>query len=238
MKLLIDADLVAYRCAASAENTDAQVACDYATNLIDLCVSELKADSYECFLTGDTNFRYQVFPEYKVHRLKQAKPTHLAAVKDFLIREHGAVVSEGCEADDMMGIAQDKSGVHTCIVSLDKDMLMVPGQHYSWYIEGGPVDKRWTRSATHRIVEPLEGLRWFYTQLVVGDPSDGIKGIPGLGKVAAAKMLADCLTEREMFDRVRDAYSCDEEMLMNGQVLYIWQKENDIWKFPFETEDI
>lgn len=124
----------------------------------------------------------------------------------------------------------------SCIVSLDKDLLMIPGRHYSWYIEGGPADKRWSRPAIHRVVEPLEGLRWFYTQLVIGDPSDGIKGIPGLGKKAAERMLSDCTTEHEMFDRVRDAYSCDEEMLMNGQVLWIQQEENKRWEFPFEVE--
>ena len=32
-----------------------------------------------------------------------------------------------------------------------------------------------------------------------------------------------------MFDTVRDLYNNDEEMLMNGKVLWLWQKENDIW---------
>lgn len=108
MKLLIDADLVAYRCAASAENADKETACNYADNLIDQFLVECGADNYQCYLTGSTNFRYQVFPEYKAHRAKQEKPRFLQDVRAHLIEVHKAIVSEGCEADDLMGIEQTR----------------------------------------------------------------------------------------------------------------------------------
>jgi 5'-3' exonuclease len=239
MKLLLDGDLFAYRCAASAENTEAHIAEGYIDKLLDQCILELGGTEYQFYLTGSNNFRFNVYPEYKANRLDTEKPRHLAAMREYLMTQHNAIMSEGCEADDLMGIAQCQAEEGTTtIVSLDKDMLMIPGNHYSWHIEGGTPDKRWVKEAKRQLVEPLEGLRWFYTQLLTGDPSDNIKGCPGVGKVGAKRMLQDVDNEQEMFNRVRDAYSCDEAMLMNGQCLWIMRKKETIWEFPFETDEL
>ncbi len=235
MKLLLDGDLFCYRCAASAENTEAHVAEGYIDKLLDQCIEELGATEFQFYLTGSTNFRYQIYPEYKANRLDTAKPRHLKAMQEYVTTRYNAITSDGCEADDLMGIEQclSEEGT-TTIVSLDKDMLMIPGNHYSLHIEGGTQEKRWVKEARRQLVEPLEGLRWFYTQLLTGDPSDNIKGCPGVGKVGAKKMLQDVDTEQEMFTRVRDAYGCDEAMLMNGCCLWIAQKTVNEWGDRFE----
>jgi len=136
-----------------------------------------------------------------------------------------------------MGIAQcaETAKERTVIVSLDKDLLMIPGLHYSWHIEGGPATNRWVREAREVEISDIEGLKYFYTQLLVGDPSDNLKGVPGIGKVKASKMLAGDLTEEEMFTIVRDAYPSMEAMLLNGQCLWIQRQPNQIWEFPFES---
>jgi 5'-3' exonuclease len=110
---------------------------------------------------------------------------------------------------------------------------MIPGKHYSWPISG----KGWEKPGIYREVTPLEGMRWFYTQVLVGDTSDNIKGCPGIGKVKAERMLKDCETEEEMFEAVRNAYSFDEALLMNGQVLWIQRQPNQIWEFPIDTTE-
>lgn len=249
MRLLLDGDLFAYRCSASAENENVGIACSRVDLLLDQIITDLNATEYQFYITGPTNFRYQIYPEYKANRSDQSKPKHLADVRNYLLLEHNAIMSDGCEADDLMGIAQCArleciagnpfdSGGETMIVSLDKDMLMIPGNHYSWQIEGGSPEKRWKKEAIQRLVSPLDGLRWFYTQMLQGDPSDNIKGVKGIGKVGALHMVGGCTTEREMFDIVRDAYSCDEEMLMNGKVLWIMREKDKQWEFPFETEEL
>ena len=229
MKLLIDGDLFCYRCAASAENLPANAADEYIERLLDTCVTEIKGTSLQFYLTGKTNFRYQIYPEYKANRIDQPKPKWLQHCQEYLKTEYGAVVSDGCEADDLMGVAQcaQTADEPTCIVSLDKDMLMIPGWHYSWHIEGGTPEKRWVKDAVYQEITKIQGLRHFYSQLLTGDPSDNIKGVAGIGKVKAQKMLEGIDNEQDLFDRVRDAYSCDEEMLMNASVLWIWQKPND-----------
>lgn len=233
---LIDGDLVAYRCAAAAEKESFEIARYYMEKLIDDIVLATEADSLYMALSGENNFRYRVYPEYKANRLTMDKPQFLAQCKDYLHIAYNAEISDGCEADDLLGIAQSKDIGNTIICSLDKDLRQVPGRHYSWQISGTTAKgAKWTKDAELVNVTALEGLRSFYKQLITGDATDNLKGVRGAGKKAAT--IIDVLdTEQEMFETVRDMYSNDEEMLMNGQCLWIFRKENDRWEFPkFES---
>lgn len=235
MKALIDADIVAFRCAASANTESFEVARYYMEQLLDVIMETTKADEMFLALSGDNNFRKQIYPEYKANRIDMEKPQFLAQCKDYLHLQYNAVYSDGCEADDLLGIEQCKDINNTIICSLDKDLRQIPGWHFSWEISGGKPEKRWTKPAELVNVTHDEGTRFFYKQLIIGDATDNIKGVRGAGK-KAAEIIDALSTEQEMFETVRDMYGNDDEMLMNGQCLYIWKKENDIWRFPtFET---
>jgi 5'-3' exonuclease len=213
--------------------------------MIDNTLAETGADEFSIFLSGPTNFRNEIYPEYKANR-KAEKPRHLAACKDFLIEKYKAEVSDGCEADDLLGIAQDKFGEDhwtgtpkytTIICGLDKDLLMIPGKHYSFAISGkitrgANAGQTWERPARFDNVEPFDGLRRFYKQVLTGDSTDNIKGASGIGEVKADRILADCTTERELFEAVSSYFSSEEELLMTGQCIWIWRKPNDRWRIP------
>lgn len=193
------------------------------------------ADSYVNYLTGSTNFRYQIYPEYKANRLDQPRPKHLPFLRSYAT-SLGAISSVDCEADDLLGVAQCADDEETIICTLDKDLLMIPGKHYSWEISGASRGVRWTKPACLREVSEEEGLRWFYTQVLTGDVADNIKGAAGVGKVGAAKILAGCESEAEYIDAVRPHFSCDEELEMTGAVLWIWRSMDNIWRIPTDTE--
>ena len=220
MKALIDADIVAYRVACTLQEDDAE---DFvyarAEDLVDQILVNTEATEYRLFLTGKDNFRYTIYPEYKAHRPKE-KPFWLEKCRQYLIATFNAEVVSGQEADDAMGIAQTED---TVICSIDKDLLMIPGRHYNFvkdeYIE----------------ISPEKAMRNFYTQCLTGDRSDNIKGIEKIGPKKAEKLLANCVTEKEMFDVVREAYSNDEEFIMNARVLWIRRKENEDWKDRFNA---
>lgn len=231
MRALCDGDIFAFRCAAAAESEDEGIAKYYVDKLLDECLVAVGADSFQMYLSGATNFRYKVYPEYKANRLEQPRPRHLAYLRDYLVSSLSAVISDGCEADDLLGIEQCRSQ-NTVIVSLDKDLLMIPGKHYSWEISGASKNGRWTKEAKFQTVSYTDSLRWFYTQVLTGDNADNIKGAPGVGKVGAAKILAGAETNEELLEAVRPHFSCDEELEMTGACLWIWRKENDIWKLP------
>jgi 5'-3' exonuclease len=225
--------------AATAENEDEEfIATSRASGLIYRILEDTGATEYEVWLTGKNNFRFSVYPEYKANRKDLYRPKWEKQVKQFLKDHWQANVSEGCEADDMLGVRQTKD---TIICTIDKDLDQVEGQHYSWEIRRlGEV----IRAARQYHISAEEGIRFFYYQMLVGDATDNIKGVVGIGpKKAERLLLAAEHTAHveygdeagEYFRAVREAYSNDEEMLMNGQCLWIWKKENDIWRFPEAT---
>jgi DNA polymerase I len=224
MKILIDGDIVCYRCAASAEGDPVEVALmrienqivEIATN----CGLELDAqyeDSVKIFLSGESNFRYDIYPEYKANRT-QPKPKWLQECREYLVTYWGAKVTEGIEADDALGMEQTKESI---IASDDKDMLQIPGHHYN------------IRTQQHLQVTEDEAVWMLYYQLLVGDGADNIKGCKGIGKVKANRALEVGMSEWEMFEVVRNLYNNDEELLMNARVLKIQQQQGEpLWSFP------
>lgn len=233
MRALIDADIVAFRCAAAANNDDEGIARYYADSLLDEILAATKAESFNLYLTGKGNFRYTVYPEYKANRIEQERPKHLPYLRDYLL-SIGAVLADGCEADDLLGAEQCSSEDETVIVSLDKDLLTIPGNHYSWEIRGKSKGKAWVKEAKWTVQTLDDANRFLYTQFITGDlQADNIPGIPGVGKVGAGKILAGLTTEQEMFDAVREAYDNDDEFLMNARCVYIWRKKDDDYREHF-----
>ncbi len=228
MKALIDHDLVVFRCAASAENDSLNIAIHRVEALLDELLTKTGADSYRAFLSGKSNFRKTIYPEYKANRTAP-KPVHLEALREYALEKQNAELApDTLEADDALGINQTDD---TMIVSLDKDLLMVPGKHFSWEING----KGWSKPDKFFTQDVIGGMRLFFEQCLKGDTADNIKGIEKIGNKRAKALLADCVTEQEMFDTVRDAYSNDEEFIMNASVLWIMQHEEDIWKNRFNA---
>lgn len=228
MQALIDQDLLCYRCAASAENDDLNIALYRIDELLDNILNKTGATSYRAFLTGPNNFRKQIYPEYKANRVSP-KPKHLRDLQDYSLEKLSAEFApESLEADDALAIYQTDD---TIICSLDKDLLQVAGKHFSWEING----KGWTRPDTFLEQTELEGLRLFYKQCLKGDTSDNVKGIEGLGEKKATKLLADCSSNIEMFNQVRDLYGNDDEFIMNASVLWILRSLDDSWKDRFNA---
>jgi 5'-3' exonuclease len=224
-------DIYAFRSAASAENDNLGIAVYRVEEMIDKTLNETSADEFSIFLSGDNNFRYEIYPEYKANRT-QPKPRFLKEVKDYLIEKYKAEVSDGCEADDLLGIAQCTSK-DTIICSLDKDLKMIPGMHYSFEIRGTSVlGKEWVRPMEIAEVTPEEALKRFYTQVLVGDSTDNIKGAAGIGPKKAEKIIAECSNEQEMVEAVKDHFSCDEEFLMTAQLVWIFREKNGRYQVP------
>lgn len=239
MLALIDFDTPAFAAAVMAEGQGEQIAIWNANDAVEKKLKELNTNEYQLYLTGGGNFRYNIYPEYKANRPPD-RPTHLKAVKEHLIREWGAVLAEGCEADDLIGVDATQADLEereVIIVHIDKDINQIPGLHYRWEQRGRVKDKEWSKPAERYYVSPLEGLRFFYEQLLVGDRADNIFGVDGIGPVKAEKLLKDCLNEEEMFVVVSNQYDSDERLLMNGQCLHIWKRMNEIWQPPGQKLD-
>jgi len=196
--------------------------------LEDMSVGE---DALRVYLSGAGNFRNGVatIKEYKANRANKRKPVHSAAIKGMLRREYNVILSDGQEADDDIGIAHYACWVRdpqsTVIATIDKDLDMIPGLHYNFV------------TGETRNIEPEEGMRWFWTQMLTGDTTDNIPGIPGVGKVKAAKILADLTGDAALYGAVAEAYKSgygetwESALLENGRLLWI-RREPDEWWSP------
>jgi 5'-3' exonuclease len=222
MKCLIDGDIVVYRAAASAEDEEQWVALARADQMMQDIIADTGATSYNVYLTGSGNFRREIAPSYKANR-PDSRPAHWSAVREFLVTQHKAVICDGFEADDQLGIDQDKTHKSTVICSIDKDLLQIPGRHYNFV-------KKVFQEVTHD-----EGIKALYMQSLIGDRSDNIIGVQGLGPVKAARALDELLPE-EYYDKCRELYNDDERYHLNMKLLYIWQKPNDQWQPPNSRE--
>lgn len=196
-------------------------------------ITETNAMQPVLFLSGSRNFRYDINPEYKANRKDTPKPKHLNLLREHCVVHWKASVADGVEADDLLGIEQTADPDNTVICSIDKDLLQIPGRHYNFV------------KLEHSIISPLQGLRHFYYQLIMGDRADNIFGFDGKARSAVPKFLQEKVElldflsdEIDMYNHVLDMYNNDSErMHMNAKCLWILRKENEHWQVPQENKE-
>lgn len=150
-------------------------------------------EGFLAYIQEGRHFRYDVatIKPYKGNRDVTHKPKYYKEIKDYLIDRWAAIPVTAIETDDAIGIEQWlRTDKYSVIVSIDKDMDMIPGWHYNW--------KR-----GELYYQPLEEANLFlFYQMLTGDTVDNIQGIYGLGPKKSGKILDD--NGRDL-DKVRTA---------------------------------
>lgn len=194
--ILVDADGVIWRFASIGEQS---FIWDDQTTSYDVAISEsevktkalehiewlLKACSANQALLlfsdwNKRNFRFEIEPTYRNNRKSAHKPPWINVVREVLTEAFPTMVKQRLEADDAIGIEATlaaKEGRDVVVVSRDKDLRQVPGTHWD--------------HKTSKLVEvnETEADRFFFYQMLVGDPADGYKGCPGIGPKKANAAL-------------------------------------------------
>lgn len=218
--LLIDADIVAYRASAATQgeidwngdgsclSMDARFdeARQSADNDIAFFKERLKADDVLICLSDDIdNFRKTIDPTYKALRSNSKRPVHLYDLKDHLAENYPSISIPTLEADDVMGIlATEPHEGERVIVSMDKDMMTVPGLVCRPKVD--PTKPGGLRLSIMDIT-PLEAMRFHFWQTLVGDVTDGYPGCPGIGeKNDFTEAVLEAEDELEAWDLVLTAY--------------------------------
>lgn len=175
----------------------------------------LGCQEYELFLTEDPQWRDALgtLKKYKGNRDPAHKPEHYMEIKAYMKKVWKAIEVQGWEADDELAIRQTDK---TCIVSLDKDLDQIPGWHYNWVNE------------ELYFVSPIEGSYMLWLQMLQGDATDNIMGIPGLGPKGAEKLLEMCRTAPEMESVVKLKY--EQEFPLDLCLQYGYESWKDIYE--------
>lgn len=161
------------------------------------CKQMTKSDDVMVFLTPSRTFRHDLaFTRgYKENRKGMPKPHYYDDIRVYMMEEYGAIIGDNVEADDLMGCAQTGNSV---ICSNDKDMLQIPGRHYNFT---KPADEAFT------LVDPTEGDQWFFCQLLSGDTTDNIPGVPKIG-TKKARDIVDMYADdyNELVEAIKEQY--------------------------------
>jgi DNA polymerase I len=187
--LLIDADLYLYRAAAAAEeeinwgddiwslSTDLKVAKTIFQDQIQRICERLGSADFIMCISDRENFRREIASFYKSGRKNTRKPVGYAAFVQWCKETYRWHTEALLEADDVMGILASTPNSKAIIVSDDKDMKSVPCRLY--------------RPASDELLEITlqDADRWFLTQALTGDPTDGYSGAKGVGIKTAEKIL-------------------------------------------------
>jgi DNA polymerase-1 len=177
-------------------NTNAQFG--FTNTLLEIIKKENPTHIAVCFDTHAPTERHTDFADYKANRqeapedLISSLPHIKAIIEGFNIP---VVECDGFEADDVIGTlawqAADK-GYEVYMVTPDKDygQLLVKDNVYMWkppafgnereILDAEKIKAKWDIARVDQVVDML-GL--------MGDASDNIPGIPGVGEKTAAKLL-------------------------------------------------
>ncbi len=142
-------------------------------------------------------FRHEKFPAYKANR----PPTPPDLAEQFeLVRELTdscglkAIEAPGYEADDIIGTlarAGAKAGLDVLVVSIDRDCLqLIDDRTRVLSPSRGPLDAVMFDEAEVKGKYGYEPSQVADAKSLIGDPSDNIPGVPGIGKKTAASLLA------------------------------------------------
>lgn len=239
--LLIDADILIYRAASVSEvaveweegiYTNQANAAEAKTKFsidVETLIKKTKADRYLLAISDDINWRKSVLPTYKETRNKLRKPILLKPMRKWVQKEYpkNILMEPSLEGDDVIGLRATCGKPHTYIMaSIDKDMKCIPGLHYNF-------DKEIFSEVT-----PQEAHYNHMVQTLTGDITDNYKGLPGCGKVKAAKIL-DGKPGEYLWGKVVAAYKknnlTEQDALVQASVAFILQgdRKPGLW-FPYE----
>lgn len=182
---LIDADSLIYYCSLGNKEypTKLEEAISDIDNRIYEMVKQSGATHYITFVSKSTNnFRFNIAKSapYKGNRKKTDMPPVFIGLKAYLYQKPSFICND-FEADDGVGLFKtyfNNLGIETIICSPDKDVLeQIPGVHYNY-------GKNEVVSTTEEQAE-----RFLYLQVLMGDSTDNIPGIPKVGVITANKYL-------------------------------------------------
>jgi DNA polymerase-1 len=151
--------------------------------------------------------RHGEFKEYKAQRppmpegMQTQVPYIHRMVEAFAIP---AVRQSGYEADDLIGTLArqaEEAGYDVVIVTGDKDMFQLITQHVRIY---DPVKNKWSGEAECRERFGVEPARVVEVMGLMGDSTDNIPGVKGIGEKTATKLIVQFGTIEELLRRVEE----------------------------------
>jgi len=227
------------------------------TQIVLKIIEEIKPTHFlVAFDAGKITFRHSDFKEYKGKRLKT--PLELSGqfpmlrelLDTFQIKYYEI---EGYEADDIIGTFAKKANekeLETIIYTGDKDMLQLASEHVTINL----TRKGITEVEEYNPEKIYEKYQLTPAQIIdfkglMGDSSDNIPGVPGVGEKTALKLLHQYSTVEQVLQNIdnisgkklkENLTTYNEQAIMSKQLATIYQEvpmELNIGDLTYDTYD-
>lgn len=213
--MLIDGNSIIYRAffaippLTNSSGLQTNAVYGFTTMLLKVLEEEKPTHILVAFDAGKTTFRHEGYAEYKGGRektppeLSQQFPVLKELISSFSIPQFELA---GYEADDIIGTLSrlaEEDGRQVVVVSGDKDLLQLASDRVTVLLtrkgvseveKYTPDDVRERYSLKPEQIIDLKGL--------MGDPSDNIPGVPGVGEKTAIKLLVEYGTVENVLDNL------------------------------------
>lgn len=181
---------------SKGQNTSAIMG--FMNSLIDVVKRERPDHLAVCFDKGGSEARNEMFPDYKANRDETPDAIRFAIPYIYNILEAMNIpimVKEGFEADDVIGTLAkkaEKEGYTTFMVTPDKDFAQLVSENIFMYrpVFGGGYET-WGIPEVQKKFEVNDPLQVIDLLGMMGDSSDNIPGLPGVGEKTAKKFIAE-----------------------------------------------
>jgi len=229
MIALIDGDVLFYMAMWGAESKEH--AKENFDSLFTSITESLFVDDYAMAIGNNegSNFRYDIYSLYKANRAKSKseRPEWFFDLKSDIVNDYeGCIFADNCEADDMLRIwanqiEKSNNFKDYIVVSVDKDLDCIGGKHYN------------PRKDLVYTVQEEDANYHYWKQIIMGDSTDNIPGVPGIGPKKAEKLLleeppavAACKAYEKYYGEEGYNY-----LLANGKLIHILRTPTDYFHF-------
>ncbi|MDT0557756.1 DNA polymerase I [Ichthyenterobacterium sp. W332] len=181
----------------NSKGEDTSAIMGFMNSLLDVIKRERPDHLAVCFDKGGSVDRVEMYEAYKANRdeTPEGIKTAVPYIYDILKAMHIPIVmKEGFEADDVIGTLSrqaEKEGFKTFMVTPDKDFAQLVTENIFMYrpVFGGGYET-WGIPEVQQKFEVTDPMQVIDYLGMMGDASDNIPGLPGVGPKTAKKFLA------------------------------------------------
>tara|TARA_R110002049_G_scaffold176384_1_gene343582 strand:- start:2481 stop:5342 length:2862 start_codon:yes stop_codon:yes gene_type:complete len=181
----------------NSKGEDTSAIMGFMNSLLDVIKRERPDHLAVCFDKGGSTDRVEMFEAYKANRdeTPEGIRTAIPHICNILKAMHIPImVKDGYEADDVIGTLSrqaEKEGYKTYMVTPDKDFAQLVTENIFMYrpVFGGGYET-WGIPEVQKKFEVTDPLQVIDFLGMMGDSSDNIPGLPGVGEKTAKKFLA------------------------------------------------
>ncbi len=217
----------------NSKGIDTSAIMGFMNSLLDVIKRERPDHLAVCFDKGGSADRVEMFEAYKANRDETPEAIKVAVpyIQEILKAMHIPImVKEGYEADDVIGtlsVQAEKQGYQTFMVTPDKDFAQLVtenvfmyrpksfgGGYETWGIE--EVKKKFEVERPEQVIDFLG---------MMGDSSDNIPGLPGVGEKTAKKFIQAYGSIEGLFENVHELKGKMKEKVEANQELGLLSKK-------------